>query len=92
MNKMKLKLTQSTKDLNSKSDRSNQRNQSQEIEQMMSSPEVKKFEAFLFESITSKQRLSMKFSQFTPIPQKVNDIYEDQFTWNHNLDHRNSDL
>ncbi|CAD8089974.1 unnamed protein product [Paramecium sonneborni] len=88
MSKMKLKLTQSQKDLNSKSDKSNQRNPSWEIEQMMSSPEVKKFEAFLFESITTKQRLSMKFAQFTPVPTKRNDINEDQFSWNYI---RNSD-
>ncbi|CAD8081894.1 unnamed protein product [Paramecium primaurelia] len=87
MSKMKMKLTQSTKDLQSNQDKKNLHNQSSEIEKMMSSPEVKKLEAFLFESITTKQRLSMRFSQFTPVPSKVNHIFEDEFNWNHKFDH-----
>ncbi|CAD8132682.1 unnamed protein product [Paramecium pentaurelia] len=91
MSKMKLKLTQSTKDQESNQDKSNQQNQTQEIEQMLSSPEVKKFEAFLYESFTNKQKLSKKFSQFAPLPSKVNSIYEDEFSLNHSHDHRNSE-
>ncbi|CAD8168358.1 unnamed protein product [Paramecium octaurelia] len=87
MSKIKLRLAQSPSDSQSNQDKKNQQNQSSEIEQMMSSPEVKKFEAFLFESITTKQRLSMKFSQFTPVPSKVSRKYEDEFSWNHNSDH-----
>lgn len=40
---------------------------SAEIQTIISSPEVKKFETFLFESLTSKSRLSMKFAIFKPI-------------------------
>ncbi|CAK86817.1 unnamed protein product (macronuclear) [Paramecium tetraurelia] len=87
MSKIKMKLTQSPADSQSNQIKKNQRNQSYEIEQMMSSPEVKKFEAFLFESITTRQRLSMKFSQFTPVPSEVSRVYEDEFSWNHNSDH-----
>lgn len=38
------------------------RNQELEIEEMLTSPELKKFEAFLFESMNYKQKLSEKFS------------------------------
>ncbi|CAD8205618.1 unnamed protein product [Paramecium octaurelia] len=91
MSKMKLKLTHSSKDHQFSQDEINQLRHTQEIEQMMSSPEVKKFEAFLFESITCKQRLSKKFSQFTPLPPKVINVYEGEFSLNHTHDHQNSD-
>ncbi|CAK95047.1 unnamed protein product (macronuclear) [Paramecium tetraurelia] len=91
MSKMKLKLTHSSKDQHFSQDEINQLRQTQEIEQMLSSPEVKKFEAFLFESITCKQWLSKKFSQFTPLPQRVINFYESEFSLNHSHDHQNSE-
>ncbi|CAD8148366.1 unnamed protein product [Paramecium octaurelia] len=83
MNKKHLQLKQITSDLESENRKQDYKRLSSEIEQMLSSPEIKKFEAFLIESLTFKQRLSEKFSQFTPITLKQTSFQcEDDLRWN----------
>ncbi|CAD8089664.1 unnamed protein product [Paramecium sonneborni] len=83
MNKKHLKIKQITSNFENEVLKQDHRRLSSDIEQMLSSPEIKKFEAFLRESMTHKQRLSDKFSQFTPITQKQQDLYcEDELKWN----------